>query len=430
MRHRSLSFLALVSVLAIVANACSSNTPSTSTSTTGGATAASFDLKIGDLVSLSGDLASYGPAIDKGAQVAVAQINDALRSAGMSDKITVEIAATEDDQTDAKASVEAATKLVQTDKVNMIMGPLASTDTEAVAQSVAIPNQIVEITPSSTDPAITSLQDNGYVWRTAPSDLAQAHLLAKTMADAFGADATINVGARNDAYGTGLTAAFEDSWKAGGGTIGESVTWNPDAATFDTEAQQLTGGAPDGWLIIDFPETFAKVGPALVRTGSWDPTKTFVTDGLRDAKLPDSAGTEATEGLRGTSPTSAPTDPSTAFDSVYAAAAPTKVDRGTFDVNAFDAVMVTFLAALKAGSSDPADIIANLEAVSGPPGTKYTFQDLDQAIADVTAGKDIDYEGASGPIDFTPEGDPAGLYDVWGFTNGKIVVTQQAISQS
>ena len=33
-------------------------------------------------------------------------------------------------------------------------------------------------------------------------------------------------------------------------------------------------------MIIDFPETYNKVGPALVRTGSFDPTNTFVTDGL------------------------------------------------------------------------------------------------------------------------------------------------------
>ena len=99
-------------------------------------------------------------------------------------------------------------------------------------------------------------------------------------------------------------------------------------------------------------------------------------------------------------------------------------------MNAFDAVMVTFLAALKAGSSDPTAMKDALVAVSGPPGTPYTFTDLGQAITDVLAGKDIDYQGASGPIDFTADGDPAGLYDVYSYTNGKIVVDQTAVAQS
>ena len=131
---------------------------------------------------------------------------------------------------------------------------------------------------------------------------------------ALGGRATVNVGVRNDAYGTGLQADFSEAWTAAGGTIGQSVEWNPDAATFDTEAQTLVEGSPDAWLIVDFPETFAKVGPALVRTGSWDPTKTFVTDGLRDASLPGSAGDQATEGLLGTSPTTASNPAAKGFD--------------------------------------------------------------------------------------------------------------------
>ena len=195
--------VAVVSALAIVAGACSNTETSAASPSATASANPSFDLRIGDIVALSGDLAPYGPAIDKGAQVAVDQIDQALKAAGLSD-VTVEIVATEDEQTDAKASVEAATKLVQTDQVDMIMGPLGSTDTESVATSVTVPSAILQISPSATDPAITNVKDDNLLWRTSPSDLAQAHLLAKTMADAFGADATINTGARNDAYGTGL----------------------------------------------------------------------------------------------------------------------------------------------------------------------------------------------------------------------------------
>jgi ABC-type branched-subunit amino acid transport system substrate-binding protein len=178
---------------------------------------------------------------------------------------------------------------------------------------------------------------------------------------------------------------------------------------------------------VDFPETFAKVGPALVRTGSWDPAKTFVTDGLRDASLPKSAGDEATEGLLGTSPTTASNPAAKGFDAVFESTAPSGVKRGTFDVNAFDAVIVAFLAALEAGTADSTVWKDSLTDVSGPGGTKYAFKDLAQAIQDVIAGEDIDYEGASGPINFNESGDPSGLYDEWTFENGKISVLQAEI---
>jgi branched-chain amino acid transport system substrate-binding protein len=426
MAHTSVRLAIVTVALAVVAAGCSSDTTTTPPATSGPASAPSFDLKIGDIVSLTGDLATYGPPIENGAQAGVKVINDALAEAGISG-ITVEIVATEDDQTEAKAGVEAATKLVQSDQVDMVMGPLGSTVTEAVAQSVTIPNKVLTITPSGSASNLSDLEDDGFVYRTAPADSAQAHFLVDLMGKEFGEDATVNVGVRNDAYGTGLEADFSEAWTAAGGTIGETVEWNPDAATFDTEAQTLVGGSPDAWLIVDFPETFAKVGPALVRTGSWDPTKTFVTDGLRDASLPGSAGDQATEGLLGTSPTTASNPAAKGFDAVFESTAPSGVKRGTFDVNAFDAVIVAFLAALKAGTSDSTVWKDSLADVSGPGGTKYAYKDLAQAIQDVIAGQDIDYEGASGPINFDENGDPSGLYDEWTFEGGKVTVLEAEV---
>jgi ABC-type branched-subunit amino acid transport system substrate-binding protein len=85
--------------------------------------------------------------------------------------------------------------------------------------------------------------------------------------------------------------------------------------------------------------------------------------------------------------------------------------------------MLAFLAALDAGSSDPAEIEGTLQAVSGPPGEKYTFEQLDQAVQDVLDGKDIDYEGAWGPIDFDDKGDPgSAIYEVWK-SDGSTVTT-------
>jgi branched-chain amino acid transport system substrate-binding protein len=388
--------------------------------TTAAGGAPSFELRIGPVLPLTGDLASFGPSQGEAAQVAAEQIRKALAAKNLSD-VKVTLLPVEDDGGKSQAGVEAATKLVQTDDVDVVLGTMASSVTIPMAQSVAIPNKVVQITPTSTAPEITDLADDGYVWRILSSDTLQGSALVDAVADAFGNDATINVGARNDAFGTALKKLFEDGWKDQGGKIGASVTWNPEAATFDTEARQLAGGTPDGWVIIDFPETFAKVGPALVRAGGWDPAKTFMTEAMRNADELKKIGKQATNGLRGTAPTSEDAPARDAFDTLFKQEAKQGTPLTGFEGASFDAVMLAFLAALDAGSSDPPEIAGALQAVSGPPGTKYTFEQLDQAIQDLVDGKDIDYEGAWGPIDYDDKGDPgSAIYEVWKFDGSEV----------
>jgi ABC-type branched-subunit amino acid transport system substrate-binding protein len=419
-----LRVLALI-VVALVAAGCGGDDDgeeAAPTETEAASGTASFELRIGPVLPLTGDLASFGPSQAEAARIAVMRIRQALGAKNLSD-VKVTLLPVEDDGGKSQAGVEAATKFVQTDDVDVVIGTMASSVTIPIAQSVTIPNKVVQITPTSTAPEITDLDDDGYVWRILSSDTLQGSALVDAVADAFGNDATINVGARNDAFGTALKQLFEDGWKDQGGTIGASVTWNPEAATFDTEARQLAGGNPDGWVIIDFPETFAKVGPALVRAGGWDPAKTFMTEAMRNADELKKIGKQATNGLRGTAPTSEDAPAREPFDALFEQEAKQGTPLTGFEGASFDAVMLAFLAALDAGSSDPAEIEGTLQAVSGPPGEKYTFEQLDQAVQDVLDGKDIDYEGAWGPIDFDDKGDPgSAIYEVWK-SDGSTVTT-------
>src|SRR3989442_15608100 len=146
----------------------------------------------------------------------------------------------------------------------------------------------------------------------------------------------VNIGARNDAYGTGLSGTFATAWQKKGGKIGQKVIYDPKQPTYDSEAQKLVSGKPDAWVIIDFPQTYDKVGPALVRTGKWDPKRTYATDGLASSELPKNAGSAATEGMRGTAPGSPQKGAaSEAFDKLYTSAPGPK--RQTFDAQLFDA---------------------------------------------------------------------------------------------
>jgi branched-chain amino acid transport system substrate-binding protein len=407
--------------------ACGSDSGTSTSSSSGGA--ATLDLTIGDLIPLTGDLSDFGPPGDKAAQVAVAQINDAIKESGADHTVTLK---TEDDQTSDQAGVSAARKLVA-DGASCIAGSWASSVSIPVARSVSIREGVLQISPASTSDEITGLDDNGLMNRTAPPDSFQG----PTLADAIAADLgtaegkTVNIGARNDSYGTGLAKTFSDAWTALGGTIGEEVVYDPEAATYDSEASKITSGSPDATVIIDFPETFAKVGPALVRTGNYDPSTTWGTDGLASSSLPKDVGTDATEGFRGTAPGSPDKDETAqAFDKVYTASEPKDVARQTFDAQNFDAVMLCYLAAVAAGSTDGQAMADKVQDISAPPGTPFTFEQLPEAIKALENGEDIDYQGASGAIDMDANGDAtAGVYDIYEYKGDAIdIIGEQPVN--
>jgi branched-chain amino acid transport system substrate-binding protein len=419
MRKRSVAALAVL-VTAAVVGATSVGSAGTKSTAQQSKTCA-FTLRIGDVLPFTGGLAAYGANLDRAVKVAVGLQNQALKRSGNSKKISVRLVGSEDGQTQASASVEAATKLVKSNHANVLIGEMASSATIPMAQSVAIPNHVVQISPTSSAPQITDIKDNGYLWRTYPSDTLQGKVLAQAVVDAFGKGATVNVGARNDAFGTALKKLFVAQFTKLGGKVGVNVSWNPDAANFDSEMGQLAGGNPKGWVIIDFPETFQKYVASLVRTGKWDATKTFMTEALRNTTVLDAIGSPVV-GLRGTAASAAGGPAGASFAAYWKKNVKGAKPYTGFEGTALDAANVAFLAALRACSSSSARIKTNLVRVSGPPGVKVTFPQLAKAIKLVRAGKEIDYEGAFSPVDFDSHGDTgSAVFEIWKYASaGKI----------
>jgi branched-chain amino acid transport system substrate-binding protein len=388
----------------------------------GGPGETQLDLTIGDAIPLSGDLADFGPPGQKAADVAADQINEAISEAGVDHTVDI---VHEDTETNPQASVQAARKMISSDGASCIAGAWASADTIPTFESVSSREGVLQISPASTSDEITGLDDpDGLMNRTAPPDSFQGPTLADYMEQELGGveGVTVNVGARNDSYGTGLADTFSAAWEEKGGSIGEEVVYDPEQPSFDSEAGQITSGNPDAFVIVDFPETYIKMGPALVRTGDFDASRAFMTDGLASGDLPADAGEEATEGARGTAP-GAPEedDPSIAFNDLYEQSDPRDIDRMTFDAQNFDAVILCYLAAVAAGSADGTDMAAEVREISGPPGDKFTWEQLPDAISALQDGDDIDYVGASGEIDMDEAGDAtAGVYDIFRYRNGEI----------
>lgn len=429
MKRRGLvvAFAALVGSMALVAAGCGGGGSSTTTTTTGGGGGASaaVNLKIGAVLPLTGDLGTYGPSNQNAAKLAVTEAQKALTAAGDTN-FTVSLETT-DTQTQPQAAVSAARKAVS-DGASCLVGAFASADTIPIAQSVSSRQDVPQISPASTSAQITTLKDNGYLFRTAPSDVLQGKALADVIAKTMGQNTVLSLAARNDAYGQGFIDRVKQVWTSMGGKVtpGSPVLYDPNAASYDSEAQQIVSGNPGAYVIIDFPQTYSKMGAALLRTGKFDASKLWTADGLSSSTIKSmGVPAKALEGARGTRPGTPQTGAAvSAFDNLYQQSG--GPPRTTYEAQTFDATTLCFLAAVAADSSNGTKIRDELQAVSGPPGTKYTFQDLGQAVKDLMAGKQIDYEGVSGPINFDQNGDPsAATYDVWQYQNGKLKVTQQ-----
>jgi len=437
-KRRSVGLIASLLAFTLVAAACGNS-----------GTKAAASIRVGSLPPLTGDLSDFGPSMAAAVKLATRVFKNAAKQAGLDLSIKV---ASADSQTKATAAAEGARKLIDVDNVKFIIGPMASSEVLPVSESVTIPKKILLITPSATSGKITALKDDGLTNRTPPSDEYQAPLLADLVAQSLPKGSTVALGARNDPYGVFmingdkgppvLNGVKQELEKRGYKTLAP-VFWNPAATTFDSEAQALVKGSPAGWVLIDFPSTWQKISAALVRTGKWDPAKTFSADGLKTSKLssdpPTGSGKRATEGMRGTAP-GATGDQK--FATLWNEKVGTKIIPETYAPQAFDGTLMALLAALQASvkksavgdegkiatafnAITSAEISAQLQAVSRD-GQAFTFDKMEDAIKAVIAGKDINYEGVSGPCDLDKDGNVESVganYDVYLFKDGKLTVT-------
>ena len=383
----------------------------------------SSTLKVGIVLPLTGGNSKYGVGIAHAAQMGVADVNAAARAAGLTAKC--QLVGTEDDQDTTAGAVEATNKLIKSSGAQVIVGGgMKSSIALVLANSVTIPANVPMIGVTSSSPLLSSLNDHDTYFRVYPSDNFQATALVKAMSKAFGSTAKINVGSRNDAFGTGLANAFAKQWKANGGTIGANINWDPNASSLDSQAAKLAAGSPDGWLIVDYDTGMAKLAPGLVKAGGWDAKKTFMTEDLNNAAAiatVEKVVPGVMEGIRGTSGSSlgVSTD---AWAKKKAAAYPS--DAPTFaDATGYDAAVLACLANIQAQGSGTSFFTRALRRVSGPAGAQYTWQQLDKAVVAASKHVSFSYMGAWGEAAFDKNGDTgAGKFDVYKIHAGQAVI--------
>lgn len=382
-------------------------------------------LEIGALVPLSGDLSEYGPVGRAGAEAALSVVEEA--TGRLADETTVNVRHA-DTHTDEEIAIETARHVIS-GGASCLVGAWSSENTIAVGEKVSVEQEVPLVSPASTSPRITGLADEGFVFRTAPSDEHQGELLAEVAEEQLGGTGgEVALAGPDDPYAQDLLAVFEAAWEKKAGRTRTPVLFDPSQRDFGEEAEELVRGDPAGYLVVAYPGTYARLGEALVATGSFDARRLVVPDGLAAESVADiGAPRDALVGARGTRP-ALPDEP-------LAAAFEEQLDepqeRLPWAGYAFDAEMLCVLAAVAAGSNEGHAIRDELRPVSAPPGKRYSFEELPAAIAALRRGEDIDYEGVSGPIDFDDAGNAAGVtYEVFTYSNDGSLEVERTVDES
>ena len=373
--------------------------------------AAQEPVRIGVLTPLTGGGAVYGTAMSRAYVLVADEIN---KAGGILDR-KIQLF-TEDDQTNPDAGVRGARKLVDVNKVHAIMGTWSSAVTMAVAP-VAITANIPLFCVSSS-PAISTLQDNDLVYRTAYRQdvISAVYALA---AQKLGAK-TAAMMILNNPYGIGLRDSFPDRFAKVGGRIVGQATYNANQPSYRSEIQQALGSKPDIVLFGGYTPDGVQVFKEWFQLGLGG---TWMGPGFAfDQKFIQAIGADVAEGtvvVEG-----ATNEASSAYknaNKLYRAVH--NEDADFFVSMAYDHLMAVALAILAGKGDTSGDAIkANLRKVTNPPGT--TVGTWAEAEPLIRKGEKVNYEGASSAIDFDDAGDVTTNFGLYRVKKGKWALEQ------
>ncbi len=350
------------------------------------------EFTFGILYPQTGALAFLGPPQITAAEYAISEINAAGGILGTEVPDIVQ----GDEAGDAAQANEAANDLVSAD-VNAVIGAAASGMTQAT-YDVITSAETVQCSGSNTAPDLTNIDDGGYFFRTAPSDLLSGPVMARKMTDDNHVD--IAIVARADDYGDGYLNAVADEVEALGANVVTTESYDPDATNFDSVINSVTSEDPDAVALISFEEG-AQVIAEFIEAGI-DGDQLYITDGLNNPDLGETVNEDDPEVVNGMTGV-APGADNPEFNEGLREFAP-DLDVFQFAPQVFDCVTAIALAAESAGSVNPSEYVEHLPEISRPEGTECTsFEECRDLLND---GEEIDFQGTSGNIDFDDNGDP------------------------
>jgi len=371
----------------------------------GGASAQ--EVKIGVILGFTGPLESITPAMGAGAELAMAEVTE---SGALLDGATVTSVRGDSTCIDSGAATAAAERLVTSENVDAIMGADCSGVTGAILQNVARSNGVVMISPSATSPGLSTAEDDGLFFRTAPSDARQGVIITDILQDRGFSEVAVTY--TNNDYGKGLADAFEAAFEEAGGTVTISAAHEDGRADYSAEVGALASAGGEVLVVAGYVDQGGSgVIRAALDTGAFETF--YLPDGMVGSVLNDNFGEE----LNGSFGAYPGTDNAGAGMFVEMAEAAGFDGTSAFAPESYDAAALIMLAMQAAGSTESADFKDHVFDVANAPGVEIMPGELARGLELLAAGEDIDYVGASA-VELIGPGESAGNYQEIEFSDG------------
>ena len=373
-------------------------------------------IRIGVVLPQTGGLAQDGQSWVRGVRLATDEVNAA---GGVLGGRRVELLVV-DSATESGAGVAGAQRVIARGAVAVI-GDGGSGGSLAIYNMVTRMAAIPQISGSATSTSLTSANaalpaSQRYFFRTAPPDGYQAQVVDRIARMTITpACARLAVLYQNDAYGMPLAQGIMNTF-GGHGTIAAMVPFMPAQASYMSETMIVSMASPDCVALIAYPQDAGVILRNWQMTPGHPTVKWIGTDGL----FSDDFITQATmspflNNFYGASPLTTPSTPEfDAFAARYVAAYGHAPEN--FVSSYYDATALVLLAIERAGSTDGSMIRDALRSIGGPSGTMLEHAaQLREALAGLESSMalPINYQGASGPIDFDANGDTVAPYEIW-----------------
>jgi branched-chain amino acid transport system substrate-binding protein len=356
------------------------------------------NIKLGVILGFTGPLESLAQQMAQGAETAIAEVN---ASGLLLNGTTIEAVRGDSTCIDAGAATAVAERQITSDGVKGIVGGDCSGVTGAMLANVAVPNGVVMISPSATSPALSTAEDNGLFFRTAPSDARQGVVMAEVLLEQGINEVAVTY--TNNDYGKGLADAFQAAYEERGGKVTINAAHEDGKADYSAEVGALAAAGGQRLVVAGYVD---QGGSGIVRaaldSGAFD---TFhFPDGMISQALQDNFGAD----INGSTGQHPGTDSEGAARYVEIIGDPA-IATSPFSPEAYDAAALIMLAMQAAGSTDPNVYKEKVMDVANAPGEPILPGELAKALEILAGGGDVDYIGASA-VELIGPGESAGNY--------------------
>lgn len=411
---RAMRWTALTAVLAIVVAACAGDTTSTTatgaTTTTpagGGVTVPPPDgtsITVGVLVPLTGELGAFGEIVAGSVDLAVQTIN----ATGLNPCGTIELVVA-DSETNPEVGIRQGNQLIESENVVAILGPTSETMVALV--DVAKTSKTVLFSPYAGSVSLNDLGGD-FVYRTVPSDLDDGKAAGTFLASR--GYQQVAVMTQNEESTISIGTAAADVLDGSGIDLVDNVVFNPGQPSYQAELTQVLANNPEAIFLAGGQQsgiTILREAQQLGFEGDW-----LVAADMAVPEVIEGAGADLLEGRTFAELASADTSLPTYQEFAAFYQEQKGEEPGPFAANSWDMTNLLALAMVAADGCTGEAINSALVGVSSG-GTQVSS--FEEGAGLLSGGEDIDYDGASGPVDIDATGSVSGSYSILQVANGE-----------